>query len=80
MFPTNVKMGRFLILNLKKSEQFVFIFFYLTFVAVLLMDTQGAFDSTMTVKDCASIFALSNLICSVQVGIASNNHFEKNKL
>ena len=44
------------------------------------MDTQGAFGSTMTVKDCSSIFALSNLISSVQVSIASNNHFEKNNL
>lgn len=36
-------------------------------VAVLLMDTQGVFDSTSTVKDCATIFALSQLISSVQV-------------
>lgn len=36
-------------------------------VAVLLMDTQGTFDTDMTVKDCASMFALSNLISSVQV-------------
>uniref|UniRef100_A0A7N9IEL4 Atlastin GTPase 3 n=1 Tax=Macaca fascicularis TaxID=9541 RepID=A0A7N9IEL4_MACFA len=28
-------------------------------VAVVLMDTQGAFDSQSTVKDCATIFALS---------------------
>ncbi|ELT99524.1 hypothetical protein CAPTEDRAFT_108499, partial [Capitella teleta] len=36
-------------------------------VAVLLMDTQGAFDSQSTVKDCATIFALSTMISSVQV-------------
>lgn len=36
-------------------------------VVVLLMDTQGAFDSQSTVKDCATIFALSTMISSVQV-------------
>ncbi|CAJ0560201.1 unnamed protein product, partial [Mesorhabditis spiculigera] len=36
-------------------------------VAVLLMDTQGAFDSQSTVKDCATIFALSTMISSVQI-------------
>lgn len=36
-------------------------------VAVLLMDTQGAFDSSSTVKDCATVFALSTLLSSVQV-------------
>lgn len=36
-------------------------------VAVILMDTQGAFDSFSTVKDCATIFALSTMISSVQV-------------
>ena len=36
-------------------------------VAVLLMDTQGAFDNQSTVKDCATIFALSTMITSVQV-------------
>ena len=35
--------------------------------AVLLMDTQGAFDSQSTVKDCATIFALSTMVSSVQV-------------
>ncbi|EFP01115.1 hypothetical protein CRE_15785 [Caenorhabditis remanei] len=35
-------------------------------IAVLLMDTQGAFDSQSTVKDCATIFALSTMISSVQ--------------
>lgn len=36
-------------------------------IAVILMDTQGAFDSLSTVKDCATIFALSTMISSVQV-------------
>lgn len=31
------------------------------------MDTQGAFDNQSTVKDCATIFALSTMISSVQV-------------
>ncbi|XP_033630562.1 atlastin-1-like [Asterias rubens] len=36
-------------------------------IAVLLMDTQGAFDSESTVKDCATVFALSTMTSSVQV-------------
>ena len=36
-------------------------------MAVLLMDTQGAFDNQSTVRDCATIFALSTMITSVQV-------------
>ncbi|XP_060071840.1 atlastin-2-like [Ylistrum balloti] len=36
-------------------------------VAVLLMDTQGAFDSESTVRDCATVFALSTMLSSVQV-------------
>ncbi|GLH06419.1 Atlastin [Gryllus bimaculatus] len=36
-------------------------------VAVLLMDTQGSFDSESTVKDCATIFALSTMVSSVQI-------------
>lgn len=36
-------------------------------VAILLMDTQGAFDNNSTMSDCAGIFALSNLISSVQM-------------
>ena len=31
------------------------------------MDTQGAFDSQSTVKDCATVFALSLMISSVHV-------------
>ena len=36
-------------------------------VVLLLMDTQGAFDSQSTVKDCATVFALSTMLSSVQV-------------
>ena len=36
-------------------------------VAVILMDTQGAFDSSSTVRDCATIFALSAMMSSVLV-------------
>lgn len=42
-------------------------------VAVLLMDTQGAFDSFSTVKDCATVFALSTMLSSVQVYNLSQN-------
>lgn len=35
--------------------------------AILLMDTQGAFDSHSTVRDCATVFALSTLLSSVQL-------------
>ncbi|KAM7325043.1 hypothetical protein ACRRTK_015296 [Alexandromys fortis] len=43
-------------------------------VAVLLMDTQGAFDSQSTIKDCATVFALSTMTSSVQV--KQNQHEE----
>lgn len=36
-------------------------------VAVILMDTQGVFDSESTVKDGVTIFALSTMLSSVQV-------------
>ncbi|OQV18091.1 Atlastin [Hypsibius exemplaris] len=42
-------------------------------VVVLVMDTQGAFDSQSTVKDCATVFALSTMISSVQVYNLSAN-------
>ncbi|KAF7707351.1 atlastin-3 [Silurus meridionalis] len=42
-------------------------------VAVLLMDTQGAFDNQSTVKDCATIFALSTMTSSVQIYNLSQN-------
>mgnify|MGYP001796920497 FL=1 len=34
---------------------------------VVLLDTQGAFDTESTVKECATIFALSTMLSSVQV-------------
>lgn len=34
---------------------------------MLLVDTQGAFDSQSTIKDCATVFALSTMTSSVQV-------------
>ncbi len=43
-------------------------------VAVLLLDTQGAFDSQSTIKDCATLFALSTMTSSVQVRHASGVH------
>lgn len=36
-------------------------------VVIILLDTQGAFDSESTVKDCATVFALSTMVSSVQV-------------
>lgn len=37
------------------------------------MDTQGAFDSESTVRDCATVFALSTMISSVQIYNLSHN-------
>ncbi|XP_026743267.1 atlastin-like [Trichoplusia ni] len=42
-------------------------------VAVLLMDTQGTFDSTSTVKDNATVFALSTMLSSVLIYNISQN-------
>lgn len=42
-------------------------------VAVLLMDTQGAFDSESTVRECATVFALSTMLSSVQIYNLSQN-------
>ncbi|ELW47001.1 Atlastin-1, partial [Tupaia chinensis] len=36
-------------------------------VAVLLMDTQGTFDSQSTLRDSATVFALSTMISSIQL-------------
>uniref|UniRef100_A0A4W6ETL5 Atlastin 3 n=1 Tax=Lates calcarifer TaxID=8187 RepID=A0A4W6ETL5_LATCA len=44
-----------------------------TEVAVVLMDTQGAFDAQSTVKDCATIFALSTMTSSIQIYNLSQN-------
>ena len=38
-----------------------------TKVAVMLMDTQGAFDGESSHKDCVTVFALSTMISSIQV-------------
>ena len=40
-------------------------------LAIFLMDTQGAFDSTHTIKQWSTVFALSILISSIQ-GLFSN--------
>lgn len=39
-------------------------------VAVLLMDTQGTFDSQSTLRDSATVFALSTMISSMQVRLS----------
>lgn len=46
------------------------------------MDTQGAFDSQSTIKDCATVFALSTMTSSVQVRIPilANNSSYRNPL
>lgn len=47
-------------------------------VAVLLMDTQGTFDSEHTVKDSATVFALSTMTSSIQVFNVMRNLQEDN--
>nr|XP_046917719.1 atlastin-3-like isoform X2 [Dermatophagoides farinae] len=47
-------------------------------VAVILMDTQGAFDSEYTVKDSATVFALSTMTSSIQVFNIMHNLQEDN--
>ncbi|XP_014260410.1 atlastin-like [Cimex lectularius] len=42
-------------------------------VAIILLDTQGTFDSQSTVKDCATIFALSTMLSSIQIYNISQN-------
>ncbi|XP_038260605.1 atlastin-1 isoform X2 [Dermochelys coriacea] len=42
-------------------------------VVVLLMDTQGTFDSQSTLRDSATVFALSTMISSIQVYNLSQN-------
>jgi len=42
-------------------------------VAIILLDTQGTFDSESTVRDCATVFALSTMISSIQIYNLSQN-------
>lgn len=42
-------------------------------IAIALMDTQGAFDSQSTVKECATVFALSTMLSSVLIFNVSQN-------
>ncbi|ENN78293.1 hypothetical protein D910_10028 [Dendroctonus ponderosae] len=42
-------------------------------IAIILLDTQGTWDSKSTVKECATIFALSTMISSVQIYNISGN-------
>lgn len=42
-------------------------------IAIILLDTQGSFDSQSTVRDCATIFALSTMLSSVQCYNLSQN-------
>lgn len=42
-------------------------------VAVILLDTQGTFDSESTVRDCATVFALSTMLSSIQIYNLSQN-------
>ncbi|XP_014249399.1 atlastin-like [Cimex lectularius] len=42
-------------------------------VAIILLDTQGTFDSESTVRDCATVFALSTMISSIQIYNISQN-------
>jgi atlastin len=42
-------------------------------LAIILLDTQGTFDRQSTVKDCATVFALSTMLSSVLVYNLSQN-------
>jgi atlastin len=42
-------------------------------IAIILLDTQGTFDSRSTMRDCSTIFALSTLVSSVQIFNLSQN-------
>lgn len=42
-------------------------------VAIILIDTQGTFDTRSTMKDCTTIFGLSTLLSSVQIYNLMNN-------
>jgi atlastin len=42
-------------------------------VAIIVMDTRGDFDSEIAARDCATVFALSTLLSSVQLYTLSRN-------
>ncbi|KAK9497543.1 hypothetical protein O3M35_004244 [Rhynocoris fuscipes] len=42
-------------------------------IAIILLDTQGTFDSESTVRDCATVFALSTMVSSIQIYNLSQN-------
>lgn len=65
--------GEKVLLKFVKSREIIINSVYLWQIAVLLLDTQGAFDSQSTVRDCATIFALSTMTSSVQVYNLSQN-------
>lgn len=49
-------------------------------IAIILMDTQGVFDTKSSIRDCITIFALSTLLSSVQCynlkGNIQEDHFQ----
>lgn len=55
------------------SYNFCFFNILCSQVAIVLLDTQGAFDSESTVRDCATVFALSTMLSSVQLYNLSQN-------
>ncbi|KAA0198599.1 Atlastin GTPase 1 [Fasciolopsis buskii] len=66
-FPWRGGSERFTTGILLWSEPFLFTLPSGEEVAVFLMDTQGSFDSTSTVRQCATVFALSTMLSSLQV-------------
>ena len=48
-------------------------------VAVMLMDTQGAFDGESSIRECITIFALSTMVSSIQIYNLSQ-HIQENDL
>ena len=46
-------------------------------VALLIMDTQGAFSCNSTITDCTTIFALSFLLSSIQIYNVSSDVTER---
>lgn len=50
-----------------ESNSLVYYLYVWFQVAIYLMDTQGTFDSQSTVKDNATVFAISTMLSSVQI-------------